>query len=204
MQEGELQVSEKPKFKVGDKVENIGTRSQFSVTEVSGDQMKLDHYNGWYPMSAYKFQETSETYLQSLVNKANEGANALRELEEKHPDRLEYSFYQNKNDQGFIKIHRKTDQEWLYRLTPPKPRERKFRLQDWDVVINSGEVIVGCKHLIRDVLQSTLTRICKQGENNLNTFYSTRKGVQFDGHTLTWENADKLLAELEAFEKESK
>lgn len=213
------------KFKVGDKVRRkkrdqcdhykfandaILTVS-WSSNEKGRDICLEEIPNEWWASEYFELvteNEANEAYLQSLVNKANEGASAEYELRVLAVERLQHRRYNSTG--GWTQAYRVTDPNvYEFQLTPPKPRERKFRLQDWNCVITKDTVKVGCQEFpkatcLQQALDNIIRHNCTFDAWGKIRLEASKKGISYEGHVLTWENADKLLAELEAFEQENK
>lgn len=201
------------KFKVGDKVRSLKHRWEGSwwygimtINKITDGYIYcnspvtgIEGVFGVNTLELVTEDKTSEQYLQSLVNKANEGIKAREELSKIASDRFEGNWPHSGGWQLYIPKMNTLSSLAEVRLSPPKPRERKFRLQDWDCVVRDRTINVGCKSFNLVDLKADIKRC----ENGISTkqFVANRRGINYDGHVLTWENADKLLAELEAFER---
>lgn len=206
-------MSEKPRFRVGDKVRSKGHdwpdswwNGPLEVRRVSDGYIyclgtKID-LEGAFSEDQLELVTPAddEEYLQSLVNKANEGNKAEREMAKLAPNRFIYT-YDGGATYPMSKINF-TGKKFF--LAPPAPKERKFRLQDWDCVITKDTIKIGCQDFRRDLLTKAFTQLVNGLQrNDYVDMVGCKKGIRYSSYVLTWENADRLLAELEAFERET-
>lgn len=205
------------KFNIGDVVECINdfyycngpfkgkiykvksTNSGSIGIEVPECNYQTDIRNGNMPNwgnSSFKLVN-EEAYLQDLVKKANEGFLARNKLFELTKDRFEFRWA---NETEFTKIDTIAHLMTEVRLKPVTPKETKFTLQNWEVTITKEKVRVGCQEFQRKELYDGIFYMSK-GDTPSRGFNVNRKGIFYNGNTLTWENADILLKELENYEK---
>lgn len=200
------------KFKVGDKVIRLqsgGRNTNHLYTTEIGDIITIKNIEGTFfkaeetanlEHSIYYYElapnETNELYLQDLIKKANEGSLAEQELRKIAVDKLQWK---NSLKKDWIQATESTFSGiYEYRL---KPKSRIFTCQAWEVTITNDTIKIGCKSENLEFFMKQLNGLVKGNASN-RTFAgsimsATKKGIEYNGNLLTWENADQLLKELE-------
>lgn len=199
------------KFKKGDKVRRIVPVDDEKLYGKLGNIYTVNKYvfkkgmildelpGGCSPESFELVSESNE--LEELVKKANEGYLAIKKLHN-YLDQIEVKivFKNEKDDDKWEKLESEPTDHMEYRI---KPKTRKFKVANWDAEINGNEVKIGCKTFDLKWLKTELNLMCKKdskincSDNGKTGISACRMGISCSGNTITWEQAEELLKELE-------
>jgi hypothetical protein len=210
------------RFKVGDKVKRIRDKDgwAWSAHKPAGEIFTVSTVrNGWLGLEGAKYDldprpfnsgnfvlveeaSGSEQSDEVLLEMVNSSVAAGHELYKRHGERLEVTF-----DHGLWEPVGKPNLHG-YRIKP-KPSFKPFQIRSWEVRMEGDKIRVGCqtfdaKALLRALSQLTdIGADCNSVDNSGSVkLAACRKGVSSNGHTITWDEADKLLAALQKAFKE--
>ncbi len=137
--------------------------------------------------------------LEELVKRANEGFEAVRNIYDNH---FEAVTLRRSNDGLKDRIPPLYSYVHEFIIKPKAPVFEPFMIGSWNVhVDNRGILFVGCNNFDAKEAKEALLTICAiygpptVTKGNI-TLICSRKGVLFENHSITWEDADKLLAAL--------
>lgn len=154
---------------------------------------------------------TTESELDRLVRIANEGADAHHQLFKKYPREYEVA---RESSSGALQLWA---QDFLYAIrarvkpSPPKPQFQSVQTQHGEATLSDdGKTLkIGCQTWDASMLQQALRHLCNGGQTfdrpaPHNTFSATRAGIHSFHGSVTWDEADRLLAALDAFFADTK
>jgi hypothetical protein len=156
----------------------------------------------------------AESELERLVRVANEGTRAKRELRAKYKGQWENTTVQH--GQMLLDADHWTDKDKyvdeVFRIKP-RPAFEPFGVgpadstgyQNWRVSLSDDgkELSVGCQKFdaqwAHQLLIDFCKRDCNMSQKGGREIYAGRKGISINGSTLSWPDADRILAALEAY-----
>lgn len=156
----------------------------------------FEKYPSWYMNERFELVD-NEKHFQDLIKLANEGQKAIDELVK--TDRLQVSSINNTIPQDCCSGGHSG---YTYYLKPLKPKEKKFFLGDYEVVITKDLVQIGCqKDFQFKQLQDHLISLTSSSCRAIGDWEPKRTGIYHNkaNGSLTWEQVDFLLAELNFF-----
>ncbi len=208
------------KFKIGDKVRLLkdgymGYLKKGDVTEVQENDSSAPFVAA--PDSPHSSRiaveeiylelvsHSKQTELQMLIEKANEGARATVDLRKKYYQSYEVEQTEiiGANKIGNTQPWRKArDIGWStkYREIPAKPKFESYQAGVGLVKITDDVLHVGCqqfhniKHVVRE-LGALIAGYILQGVTSLD-LRGSKQGVHYMNHTMSWKDAEDLLAAL--------
>lgn len=142
-----------------------------------------------------------EAELEALVRKANEGAEAIQEIQKRYHARVEWKwddeeYYWRELSERASRLH--------FRVKPPTvPKFEPFTTSNgWRVELKGDTLHIGCrsyeagslKHVLKCLLDGEYRCYVAQIES---PFYATRYGIEHSEEVLPWEDAQAILNELE-------
>lgn len=196
------------KFKPGDRVRALKTSSCKGFNE--GNIYTVKKYNeygilmlekddngsitnGWFP-EAFELV-SSQSELQTLVDQANSGFNALRKLRDKYSSEIEMKHTHASLYRDISDIDMPYGFTFHVRI---KPKTKKFRVASWDAAIEGETVKIGCQQFVIQDLRNNLNALVHYNFSSSGELKATKTGILFvDSHAITWEQAEQLLKELE-------
>lgn len=202
-----------PKFKVGDNVRlsrlmlgdlalglavgDVGVISGTAIHSYYCDFASAKNVNVIdAQIEANTPKEDAEGELQRLVRLANEGLNALKELQGK-PIKL------ISQGRPYLMDYNLTPVE----IKPPRPTFEPFTVGGmcdahplgWLVELKGDTLHVGCKYFRAKELREDLAALKKDNLDHalFHVLAPSRNGVYQDEHFITWADADRILDALE-------
>lgn len=192
------------KFKVGDRVRRIRKEWMsdygdhyigipFNITTSDGKNV-IDPEGQWHDSDYLELVESSSE-LQDLVDKANEGYTAIDILEEKYSSQIEIGIKGGGFHSWDSLPYAENQRNRNVRI---KSQTRKFKVAHWEAEIKGEEVIIGCKTFQKYDLTQDIKVLVKCNHSVSGGLYAQRCGIQDNnGNCITWQEAEKLLEELE-------
>lgn len=150
--------------------------------------------NGW-SHDNFELVEETTSELEQLIKKANDGFGAARSIRDLYPSNVEVLF-----DDGRIYYHNDWHKvarlpEWTIR---PRTKFIPFTVGNGWKVNLVGEVVgVGCQTFFANILLSYLKDLTQNSFGGMEGFSACRLGVSYKGNLISWDDADKIVAELQ-------
>lgn len=206
------------KFKVGDivrvkvagkskaSVNFFGQTSKVIKTYSHGAvKLELETEDGGFWDDELELVESSESELESLVQKANEASKIFDRFRTEFYDQIEIKSndYPNWSKQTYNR-----NLNYEYRIKE-KPKFEPFHIGKvdangkglWEVSLKDNKVVIGCQKFPVSTLKTALTNLCKENFVDdfllASTIQARRNGVSWSGHFISWEDAEKILTALE-------
>lgn len=141
----------------------------------------------------------TESELEELVKKANEGLEACKIINTR---------YKNQVQERNVDLLSKKEHPWQdfdddgyfveYRVKPKK--FTPFTVgKGWKVELKPGstDLTIGCRSYYVGDVKKAFTKLCRESGSNHGLFHARRDGITENGEKLTWEEAEKILKALE-------
>lgn len=190
----------KPKFKRGDKVRckrsvsgRFDSLSRGEVYTVDGIKfgvlVELNEVVGVYQSNVF---ELVSDRLDTLLETAERGRQAARELVERYKDEIEY-------EDGLPVQHGPNWAANHVRIVRKKKTIPPLTLPDsgYECRVEGNDVKVGCKTFDISSLKASLNSLCKGRCAVSGNIFAKRDGINYDNNALSWRDADALLEWLE-------
>lgn len=188
-------------FKVGDKVKAIRIKDSgtpglalnniYEIINLNEKYVYLEEIGGFFYHN--RFELVSENFeLEELIKKANEGQESFNKIFSDYKNQVE-GYFLNK-DNTFNLFGERNSRLRI------KSQTRKFKVADWDAEINKGEIKIGCQNFIVTHLRTDLDLLLNQNQSAGYNYpiHAQRNGLWYNSEfTINWEQAEKLLKELE-------
>lgn len=201
------------KFKIGDRVRVIDASDQFQrphlgkvgvITDSGSDRLPMVRFDGCtFDVCFAECRLVAEqSELETLVATANAGVAARNTLYEKYPGQFEM----DDPGRGWVTAQ-PTTMISGYRVNQ-KPAFEPFEIEvvgepfPIKVKLDGGMLRIGCQSFVPDVLRSYLIDLCDRNALSAGNLSATRTGIAMEGtpHSISWADADKLLAALKKLE----
>lgn len=161
-------------------------------------------YDGSYIEQSF---ELVKSELEELVEKANEGYQAIKKLVEQHTTDFEHK---SKFSNGFVPCIR---DDWFYYEFRVKPKKKEFKpftvKEGWEVSIQVEDLHIGCKVFdpvtLRSQLKNLLDGCMSAGVITARyDLFPTRYNINFkynkkENYSLSYESAEQIIKALEEY-----
>lgn len=172
-------------------VKSIGFNERFGTQEVTIEEVDT---NSSITQECFNLVSKGNRELLELIRISNEGDKAYKTLREKYPNDFEVCY-----DDIWESFEADTgSSKYTYSNgTRLKEKVEPFKIgHGWTVNIDGHDVTIGCESYLREHLASDLEFAMTSGRGENYKIISTRYGLKQGSNSISWDEADNLLAAL--------